>query len=69
MSTVSTTKKYLGRGGRSAWAGPEVCTGRPRLPALSPPLPYNEVKVGTNKHEQTQQCGDGPILHWGKCVL
>lgn len=32
-------------------------------------VPYNEVKVGTSKHEQTQQCGDGPVSHRGKCVL
>lgn len=69
VSTVSTTKKYLGGGGWSAWAGPAATEGRPCLLAPRPPLPYDEVKVGTSKHEQTQQCGDSPIGHRGKCVL
>lgn len=38
-------------------------------PALRTPLPYDEVKVGTSKHEQTQQRGDGPIGHWGERAL
>lgn len=39
------------------------------LPRPSPPLPYDEVKVGTSKHEQTQQRGDSPIGHWSQGVL
>lgn len=57
-----------GGGGRSAWAGPAVRTGSP-APGPVHPLPYDEVKVGTSKHEQTQQRGDGPIGHWGERVL
>ena len=45
--------------GQRTWA-------RPPRPAL---LPYDEVEVGPSKHEQTQQCGDGPIGHWSKRVF
>ena len=33
---------------------------------LSPLVPYDEVKVRTSKHEQTQQCRDSSIRHRGK---
>jgi hypothetical protein len=70
VSTVSTMKKYLGGWGEGVRsAGPEASKDRPCLLLLSLPLPYDEIKVRTSKHEQTQQCGDGPISHWGKCVL
>lgn len=50
VSTVSTTKKYLGE--RAGWwPGPEARVGG--LLFLSPLVPYDEVKVGTSKHEQT----------------
>lgn len=68
VSTVSTTKKYLrGGGGGGSVARPEAGVGSPLL--LSPPVPYNEVKVGASKHEQTQQRGDGPIGHRGKSLF
>ena len=54
----------LGQALRSAWAG----LAWPPCPP-SPPLPYDEVKVGTSKHKQTQQSGDSPIGHWGERVL
>lgn len=69
MSTVSTTKKYL-CGGQVVSPGSPCGQRRQAAPPRpSPPLPYDEVKVGTSKHEQTQQCGDGPIGHWSKCAL
>lgn len=37
----------------SAGSGPVSSAGQPCLLALSPPLPYDEVKVGASKHEQT----------------
>lgn len=67
VSTVSTTKKYLGGKKEGWWPGPEVRVARPLF--LSPLVPYDEVKVGTSKHEQAQQCGDSPIGHRGKCLL
>lgn len=36
---------------------------------LSSLVPYDEVKVRTSKHEQTQQCRDSSISHWGKGLL
>lgn len=67
VRAVSTMKKYL-RGWVVSW-GP--CSQCPQalLPCPELSLPYDEVKVGTSKHEQTQQCGDGPVGNRGKCVL
>lgn len=66
VSTVSTTKKYLGEseGHSQALRPPEARVGSPFF--LSPLVPYDEVKVRTSKHEQTQQCRDSAISHRGK---
>lgn len=66
VSTVSTTKKYLGEseGQLSGPEGTEARVGSPHF--LSPLVPYDEVKVRTSKHEQTQQCGHSPISHRSK---
>jgi hypothetical protein len=67
VSTVSTTKKYLhesARVGGQASGSPEARVGSPLF--RSPLVPYDEVKVRTSKHEQTQQGGDSSISHRGK---
>lgn len=66
VSTVRTTKKYLGER-EGQWSGLEARMGSSLF--QSPLIPYDEVKVGTSKHEQTQQCRDSPIGHRGKCLF
>lgn len=53
-----------GRVGGQALRASEARVGSP--PFLSPLIPYDEVKVRTSKHKQTQQCGDSPVSHRGK---
>lgn len=57
-----------GAGAGVSRAGPAARAGQPRRRARAS-LPDDEVKVGTSKHEQTQQRGDGAIGHRGECVL
>lgn len=67
MSAPSTPRRSTWervRVGGQALRPPEARVGSPLF--LSPLVPYDEVKVRTSKHEQTQQCRDSAISHRGK---